>query len=107
MLNIFAGCSRLNSITIPEGVKIIEDHTFAFCDSLVSIEIPANVTSIGWRVFELCSNLKNVFVQATVPPTIDDEAFQNTDCIIYVPTESVEAYQKAWPFYASRIKAIP
>ena len=104
---VFAGCSRLNSITIPEGVKSIEDHTFAFCDSLVSIEIPANVTSIGRRVFDLCSNLKSVFVQATVPPTIDDEAFQNTDCTIYVSAESVEAYQKAWPTYAYRIKAIP
>lgn len=103
----FAGCSRLTSITIPEGVKSIEDHTFGFCSSLMSITIPASVMSIGSIVFEYCTSLKSVIVQATVPPTINDDTFRETDCTIYVPSESLEAYQTAWSSYASRIKAIP
>ncbi|MBR3822977.1 MAG: leucine-rich repeat protein [Kiritimatiellae bacterium] len=42
----FAGCDSLESISIPDGVCGIGDHTFAGCSSLKSIEIPESVTNV-------------------------------------------------------------
>ncbi len=76
---------------------------------LVTVTLPETVTKIGDEAFHMCFNLTSVTIQAKTPPTIgtkntfyDDASFP-----IYVPSESLEAYQKAWPTYASRIKAIP
>jgi hypothetical protein len=42
------------------------------------------------------------------PPTIGSNAFNSTSNYpIYVPADSVSAYQSAWSDYASRIQAIP
>ena len=48
----FSSCSRLTSITIPDGVRGISYRAFADCDSLTSIVIPDSVTSIGEGAFD-------------------------------------------------------
>ena len=45
----------VTSVTIPDGVKKIDDSAFAWCDKLTSIEIPDSVTEIGQRAFERCN----------------------------------------------------
>ena len=55
--------------------------------------------------------LRSFTVKATVPPTLASNAFRSTNSAftIYVPSQSVLAYQTAdgWMNYASRITAIP
>ena len=48
--------SDIESVTIPDGVKIIEDAAFCGCSRLRNITIPDSVTSIGKMAFEDCSN---------------------------------------------------
>lgn len=48
----FYGCSRLTSITIPDGVTSIENAAFRNCTELTSITIPDNLTSIGYNAFD-------------------------------------------------------
>ena len=55
----FSGCSRLTSITIPDGVTDIGWNAFDGCKSLTSITIPKSVTSVGVGAFYGCSNLKS------------------------------------------------
>lgn len=109
----FANCSGLTSVAIPNTVTSIDNRAFSDCPSLQSVVIPSSVTSIGVRAFYKCSGLTSITVEATTPPTlttdsIHKEWFGNTDCPIYVPSASLEAYKTApnWQAYASRIQAI-
>ena len=58
----FLQCSRLTSITIPEGVTSIGNYTFYGCSSLVSISIPESVTSMGLTSFRDCSSLESIII---------------------------------------------
>ena len=106
----FDGCTSLTSITIPSGVTSIDYQAFYGCTTLTSITIPSGVTSIGVNAFNECTSLTSITVEATTPPTLGLNAFNNTNnCPIYVPAESVDAYKTAtnWSSYADRIQAIP
>ena len=94
----------------------LSDATIAYtlfykCIKLTSVTIPNSVTSIGSSAFNGCSSLTSVTVEATTPPTLGSNVFQdsNANLVIYVPAESVEAYKTTgnWVTYASRIQAIP
>ena len=79
-------------------------------NNLTSITIGSGVTSIGGAAFYNCRSLSSVTVEATTPPTLGLNVFNNTNnCPIYVPSQSVNAYKTAtnWKTWASRIQAIP
>ena len=101
-------CYSLTSITIPDGVTSIGSSAFVNCYSLVSIIIPDSVTSIGDKAFQGCYGIVEYHFESTTPPTLGTTTFNNiqSDCIIYVPTGSLEAYQTAtnWSTYASYIQ---
>ena len=103
----FNKCSGLTSIDIPSGVTSISTATFASCSGLTSITIPSGVTSIGQSAFNYCGGLESITCLATVPPTLRDYAFDNTNnCPIYVDDNLVDTYKTAWSTYASRIRGI-
>jgi hypothetical protein len=52
--------SKIESITFPTSLEIIEGWVFHFCSNLKLIEIPNSVTEIGELAFELCSNIEKV-----------------------------------------------
>ena len=108
--SVFQQCSGLTSINIPSGVTSIGNSAFYRCSSLTSIDIPSGVTIIGGYAFYQCSSLTSITCNATVPPTLGDNVFSNTnDCPIYVPSASVDAYKSAtnWSLYDDRIFPIP
>ncbi len=103
----FFQCYSLTSIDIPDSVTSIGYGSFSECTILTSVTIPSGVTSIGEAGFADCHSLTSFTCNATVPPTIGINAFYATnECPIYVPAESVSAYQSAWSTYSSRIQAI-
>lgn len=102
----FAPCD-LESYTIPNNVTKIEDRAFYNCNSLTSITIPDSVTTIGYDAFYRCSSLTSFYCKPQTPPTIDSDGIGlNEDVVIYVPTESVDAYKTAeyWSEYAAQIQ---
>jgi hypothetical protein len=104
----FSECGSLTSINIPSGVTSIGDNAFEECRSLTSVTISDSVTSIGSQAFFYCTSLTSVTVEATTPPTLGSNVFRNTssNLVIYVPSQSLEAYKNAWAEYASRIQPI-
>ena len=70
----FHYCSRLTSVTIPNGVTSIGDEAFFGCTNLTSVTIGNTVTNIGNFAFCVCSSLTNVTIGIGVT-TIGSEAF--------------------------------
>ena len=73
----FSGCSRLYSITIPDGVKNINSYAFSGCTLLCRVVISDGVASIGDSAFKGCTNLTDVKIPDGIT-VIDRSTFQ--DC---------------------------
>ena len=102
----FDGCTKLNSVSIGNSVSVIGFCAFRSCESLKSVEIPASVTSIGDYAFVNCKSLNSVYCNPPTPPTGGYNMFYNNDysLVIYVPSNSIEAYKTAeyWEYYRIR-----
>lgn len=74
---IFASCSVLSSVTLPQGLSIIPEKMFNYCSRLPAITIPASVTSIGKSAFASNSALTSITFSADSElEKIDEAAFQ-------------------------------
>ncbi len=62
----FRNCSKLTSITIPEGVTSIGRYAFYNCSGLTSITLPSTLTSIGSYAFSICSGLTSITLPSTL-----------------------------------------
>ena len=105
----FNGCTSLAEITLPASLTSIGDYAFRNCTSLAGITLPDTLTSIGDGAFNRCSSLQYIRIEATTPPTLaSTNAIPSAIGAIYVPDESVAAYQAAtnWSSFASKIKGI-
>ena len=107
----FNGCTSLVTASGLGYTQLtsIRDYAFYGCSSLTEIALPAGVTSIGQYAFRGCKSLQYIRIEATTPPTLaSTNAIQSTIGAIYVPDESVAAYQSAtnWSSFASKIKGI-
>jgi len=105
----FRNCSSLTGITLPSSVTWIGFGVFRNCSSLTSIDIPSGVTFIGTYAFNGCTSLTGITVNATTPPTLGTDVFNNTnDCPIYVPCDSIATYRAAenWSKYLPRLRGI-
>jgi hypothetical protein len=60
--NAFFGCSGLTGVTIGNSVTSIGDNAFEYCTSLTSVTIPNSVTSIETYAFAYCSGLTSVTI---------------------------------------------
>ena len=106
----FASCLSLSSVTIPNSVTSFSGRIFDGCTSLTSVILGDNVTQIGGYMFNGCTKLSSVtFNTVTPPPMPYSNTFEGCSCVIYVPSQSLNAYKSAsgWSTYASRIQAIP
>lgn len=116
---MFKNCTSLTSIgpigsgasvEIPNSVTIIKSDAFEGCSGLINIDIPSGVTSIGIYAFYYSPNLSSITVEAVVPPTLGESAFDETNnCPIYVDCSVVEDFKQAsgWSTYESRIACRP
>lgn len=73
---VFADCTGLTSVAIPNSVTSIGDLAFADCTGLTSMAIPNSVTSIEYGAFCRCSSLSNVTISSSVT-TIPTQCFSS------------------------------
>ena len=95
----FHKCKALTSINIPESVRKIGNMVFYECLVLKSVTIPNSVTEIGDCVFSGCENLTEIILYQTDPSKIEisgHSGLQKTQITLYVPKESVIAFQEHW-----------
>lgn len=104
--NSLASCYSLQHVIIPDSIITIGASALQNDYSLSKLTIPSGVTSIGSLAFDACYSMKEYHILPTTPPTLaSTNVFRNiqSDCKIYVPAESLEAYKTAtnWSTYAS------
>ena len=56
----FVGCSKLASITVPEGMTTLPAYAFRKLTALKNVTLPGTLTAIGAYAFEGCSKLKYI-----------------------------------------------
>ena len=66
--------SNITGVTIPEGVRYINDGAFKNCTSLKNVKIPKSVQKIGEYAFYECSSLSSVTFSVGLK-SIEDNAF--------------------------------
>lgn len=108
--DVFHNCRAITTLDIPDTVTSIGEGGIMECTSLQTLTIGSGITTLGPSVIRKDTALTSVTIKATTPPSLGSNNFADTNnCPIYVPAESVTAYQTAsgWSTYASRIQAIP
>ena len=60
------GGLRIESISIPNSVKVIGTGAFQQCGNLKTISIPESVESIDFAAFDLCENLQSLYIPKSV-----------------------------------------
>ena len=100
----------ITSVEIPDSVQLIGEDAFYGCALLEDATIGTGIITINTGAFGACTSLASLTVEATTPPALDGELFPDLvfNGTIYVPAESVSAYQAAsnWNNHASKIQAI-
>ena len=92
----FYGCSGLTSLTLPAGITSIDKYAFSGCSRLTSLTLPAGITSIGEFAFSYCSGLTSIYVYAEKVPRIGRYAFEgcaSRKCTLYVPKGTYDNYR--------------
>ncbi|MBQ5910563.1 MAG: leucine-rich repeat protein [Clostridia bacterium] len=113
----FSFCSKLTSVTIPNGVRTIGSYAFSRCSSITKIKfsdlaesnltsigsyafsgctgltgftMPTAVTSIGSGAFEDCTSIKSIFIQPNVT-SLPASAFDGCTSLISITVASNNA----------------
>ncbi len=94
----FYNCIALENVVIPSSVKSIEYIAFYNCTALTNIVIPNGVATIGAGAFAQCSQLESVEIPESVK-TIGAGAFYNCIALESVEIPSTVKVINAGTFY--------
>lgn len=99
----FAGCDSLREVVLPENLDTIERNAFYDDTLLKTITIPANVKMIKNEAFRT-SGVDSVWMECVEPPLFDRKPFTSSHTIHFtVPCHTMETYQSApgWSTYSN------
>jgi hypothetical protein len=101
----FRACTNLKSINFPSTLSIISHSAFNNT-GLTEIVLPSSITKLDTQAFYYSKSLAKVSVLATTPPTLGSNVFGSTALAqIIVPVGCAEAYKSAtnWSAFADII----
>ena len=61
-LGVFAYCTKLEAVKLPESLRRIGQNAFSNCEALVHVDIPSGLTEICDRAFFGCKSIETVIV---------------------------------------------
>ena len=86
--------TSITDLVIPEHVTFIGEWAFEKCLSLHELRLPASVTEIANNVFVNGTKLDKLILDSAVPPTIQENTFDDYSAAVIVPKGAGEAYRR-------------
>ena len=89
----FKGCTSLESINVPKGVKELSDSQFENCYNLKSVTLSEGLESLGRRVFFNCYALESIHLPSSLT-NIGRNAFTNCTGLkeLVIPSKVTSIY---------------
>ena len=94
----FANCAFTGEAEIPEGVTCIHSSGFSSCINLQKIILPSSLEVIDVGAFQYCESLRVVECKSTVPPVVNDGAFDGVpleNLTVIVPGSALNDYKSS------------
>ena len=94
----FQGCTFTGEVEIPDGVTYINKSAFAESEKLQKIILPSTLVLIDDYAFENCKSLRVIECKSTVPPLVNDGAFNGVpleDLTVIVPKSALNDYKSS------------
>ena len=88
----FRECTALSEVTLGDGLQTIDDNALRET-AIRRLSLPSTVRKLGKKVAEKCQQLQRIECHAITPPELAGES--NSKIELYVPAQSVTAYQQA------------
>ena len=92
----YSHVEEIDAVILSEGIISIGNFAFSGYNSLNVIYLPSSLQLINYKAFANCSNLNAIYCEATTPPTLANEPFDNivlSQIMLSVPFESVSDYR--------------
>lgn len=103
--NSFCDCKKLRSITIPNSVSEIGAKAFHGDERLTSVEIPSSITTIHNGTFEFCFSLASVTIPNSVTSIEKHAFFRCTNLYLEIPSSVTSIEEDA--FYGTKSVTMP
>ncbi len=117
----FTGNSKLTSVVISEGVKVLSYGLFSYCDQLQTLELPSTLIYLGGDLVRNSNNMTKVISNMTDPIEIELEVFGSrqtwnsslgrydfTACpaTLFVPNGTLSKYQsiEGWTLFKNMVE---
>ena len=94
----FLNCAFTGEAEIPEGVTCIHKNAFYNSKNLQKIILPSGLELIDVGAFQYCESLRVVECKSTVPPVVNDRAFNGVpleDLTVIVPGSALNDYKSS------------
>ena len=75
---LYSYCGDDSSVSVPEGVRVIEEFAFEDRVNLTSVTLPEGLTKIGYSAFRGCRSLNSITLPDTLTE-IEDRAFDQCE----------------------------
>lgn len=89
----FSECGNLKQVRLPEGLETISFYLFSDCTKLEKVIIPDSVTKIEKGAFSDCSNLEYVFIPSAVN---EIESGILSDSPAFICSDTADCYAKKY-----------
>ena len=100
----FFDCRKLESVSIPDSVKVINENAFAYCSALTSLTLPSSLEKICNSAFSYCM-LESIELPESLTH-IDAYAFANSNIdSIHIPANVLDVASTAF-YRCSSLKRI-
>ena len=100
----FKNCTTLQSITLPESIKLIRENAFQNCSNLANITLPDGLISIGKNAFYECESLESIVIPDNVT-SIENSTFSGCRKLSNVTMTNVRKIGNS-AFYFCNIRSI-